>query len=383
MTPRGACPTLWEPMPTGDGLLVRVKPAVGRLTASQARLVADASARCGSGVVELTGRGNLQIRGLRPDTAGAFARAIVQAGLGHPDPEVERRRNVACSPLNADAARVAADLDLLLVAADGLAALPPKFGFAVNGDPALHEIGADIVIRLGTERCDVGAEGGTLALQVVLARAAEVALDLARAFLRLRDGHRRMRDLIASVGEHTVLSACGLRPVARVPAPTNAALPIGRLPDGFGVGVPFGALRSADLARLADAAEYKGRGTLLLTPWRVVVLPGVPDPAALAGLDLITDPADPRLRITICPGQPSCASATVATRGMAVELAGLALAGTVHVSGCVKGCAHPGPATLTLVGRDERFDLVREGRAGDPPVRRGLTGAEVLAEAAA
>ena len=45
----------------------------------------------------------------------------------------------------------------------------------------------------------------------------------------------------------------------------------------------------------------------------------------------------------------------------------------VHVSGCAKGCAHPGAAPWTLVGDGGRYDLVRNGRAGDAPVRRGMT----------
>jgi precorrin-3B synthase len=37
---------------------------------------------------------------------------------------------------------------------------------------------------------------------------------------------------------------------------------------------------------------------------------------------------------------------------------------TLHVSGCAKGCAHPGVAALTVIGPDR---LVVQGRAGDTP----------------
>ena len=52
--------------------------------------------------------------------------------------------------------------------------------------------------------------------------------------------------------------------------------------------------------------------------------------------------------------------------------AGVVAAVPVHVSGCAKGCAHPGPAALTLVGAEGRYDLVMDGRAGDMPVATGL-----------
>ena len=37
---------------------------------------------------------------------------------------------------------------------------------------------------------------------------------------------------------------------------------------------------------------------------------------------------------------------------------------TIHISGCAKGCAHPGAAALTFIGPNR---LVIQGRAGDPP----------------
>lgn len=45
----------------------------------------------------------------------------------------------------------------------------------------------------------------------------------------------------------------------------------------------------------------------------------------------------------------------------------------MHISGCDKGCAHPGPADVTLVGRDGKFDLVRNGAAWDRPDETGLS----------
>jgi precorrin-3B synthase len=40
---------------------------------------------------------------------------------------------------------------------------------------------------------------------------------------------------------------------------------------------------------------------------------------------------------------------------------------TIHVSGCAKGCAHPGPATLTAVGTPGGCTLVANGSARDSP----------------
>ena len=46
----------------------------------------------------------------------------------------------------------------------------------------------------------------------------------------------------------------------------------------------------------------------------------------------------------------------------------LAQGTTLHVSGCVKACAHPAAADLTLIGRDGHYDVVLGGRTRDKPV---------------
>jgi precorrin-3B synthase len=55
-------------------------------------------------------------------------------------------------------------------------------------------------------------------------------------------------------------------------------------------------------------------------------------------------------------------------------------AGTVHVSGCAKGCAKSGPADLVLVGSEGRYGIVRNGTARDQTTRH-LSFAELAADA--
>lgn len=383
---RGACPSLFAPMLTGDGWLSRVKPPGSVLTAAQTMLLAEAASRWGNGVIEATGRASLQVRGLTAEGAGPFAAAMVAAGLGAPDPAVEARRNVIVSPLaGPEAGTIATALASLLAADARLGALPAKFGFLVDGGGPLGMAGveADVCLRLQGERWLLALDGGCRAAVVPEADAAVAAVRLAHAFLALAGQSRRMRALLETVGEAAIFAAAGL--CGTVPnvhgAPPHA---VGEIADAFGVGLPFGTIGAADLHALADAAALHGDGQLWLTPWRVLLIAGVRDPAvlraALTPLDLIIDPDDPRLRIAACAGRPACASATVDTRATAAALARLRPSGPIHVSGCSKGCAHPGPAALTLVGRDGAYDLVRNGRAADAPALVGLTAAQVLAQ---
>lgn len=57
MTVRGACPGLFRPMPTGDGLLVRLRPPAGRLSSAAAEAIATLAATHGNGAIDLGRRG--------------------------------------------------------------------------------------------------------------------------------------------------------------------------------------------------------------------------------------------------------------------------------------------------------------------------------------
>jgi precorrin-3B synthase len=220
---------------------------------------------------------------------------------------------------------------------------------------------------------------------------------LALAFLRLSaqrtDPPRRMRALVMAVGEEAIFAAAGLTAAhASARLTPEAKSPIGLISLGdqaqsvFGVGLPFGRIEADALYALADISERYG--DLRTTPWRALLLIGVAtaDAGRLAddveALGLIADATDLRLNIFACVGAPSCMSATVDARGDAARLAGAILAtrdDTLHVSGCSKSCAHGGSAPLTLVGRDGRYDLIRNGSAADRPSLTGLTMGQVEA----
>ena len=83
---RGACPGLSAPMPTGDGLLARLSTgATIGLTAANA--LCAAARRHGNGIIEITARGSIQVRGLTPASAPAFADAAAALAIDGVDAE--------------------------------------------------------------------------------------------------------------------------------------------------------------------------------------------------------------------------------------------------------------------------------------------------------
>jgi precorrin-3B synthase len=399
---KGWCPTLLSPMQSGDGWLARVKPTAGRLSAEAARLIADAARRHGNGHIDLTSRANFQIRGLSSRSAEAFAETVIGAGLANTNPSLEAIRNVMASPLGPDDASaafdahaVARDIESMLAEEPVLWALPSKFGILVDGGGALplHDITADVMVRAGGTGLAVHLDGGTFAAFCAPSALAETVKAFALAFLRLSaqrsEKPRRMRALVMAVGEEAIFAEAGLTTAQVSPGLTpEAKLPIGLISLGdqaqraFGVGLPFGRIDTDALTRLADLSERYSDSDLRTTPWRALLLAGIStsDAATLAvevrSIGLIADPTDPRLNIFACVGAPSCMSASVDARADAARLAaiiGAAHNDTLHVSGCSKACAHRGAASLTLVGRDGRYDLIRNGGAAGRPSLTGLS----------
>jgi precorrin-3B synthase len=147
----------------------------------------------------------------------------------------------------------------------------------------------------------------------------------------------------------------------------------------LGIAAPFGSLKADQLALLADLAHRHAASELRLTPWRAILIPGIASgaiprvAAECARAGFITDPADPLRHVEACAGAPACASASVETRDIAAALAPLLRPqDTLHISGCAKSCACSSAASVTLVGREGRFDLIRNGKVGDTRALFGL-----------
>ncbi len=360
-TIQGWCPGALRPMDSGDGLVVRVRPPGGRLTPAQAAGIAAAARAHGNGLIDLSARANVQLRGVTPASHPALIADLGALDLIDPDPATEARRNITVTPFaDAQADRLAATLAAAL--AKAALPLPGKFGFAIDTGPApvLGATAADIRLERGPAGLILRAEGCAEGRPVTEAEAPGAALDLARWFLAeggVTDGRGRMAALIAR----------GARPpgASVPPAPALAPPGPGLTKRGALVGFAFGQMQAETLAALAAL------GAIRVTPWRMLLIEGL---KALPDLpDLLTDPADPLGRVIACTGAPGCPQAHRPTRPLARRLAPAVPPGAIlHVSGCAKGCAHPGPATITLTATPRGFDRAENARAGDAPVARDL-----------
>jgi precorrin-3B synthase len=378
-------------METGDGLLVRVHPPGGILTADRAHLIAETARAYGNGLLDVTARGNVQIRGVRETTYPALLGALDAAGLVEPDSDGPNRLTLL-SPLagidpaeRLDARHVA---DSIEAQASRVRDLPPKTFVAIDGGGLmpLNRVGADVILIPGREPglavLGLASPGGPTSIGATrIEDAAGAVLAILEAFAALRRTGRteagRIRDLAPSLRAE-LARAVALEPTdpppERPPGLRAGLLPL-QLPALLAA-LPFGRCSADQLDRAAADAARHGSGEIRPSPTRGLVLPGLAAPDVVVVMareaGFIVDEGDPRLSISACPGAPSCASAATPAPADAARLAGAARrlideGFTLHISACPKGCAHPGAADLTLVGEKEGcYGLVPGGTARDP-----------------
>ena len=351
---KGWCPGALRPMLSGDGLVVRIRPRLARLTAPQAQGIASSALTHGNGLIDLSNRGNIQLRGVRPEAHLALLDDLDALGLIDPDAASESHRNLTVSPFwtAVDGTPEVYEALTVLLSAPQNAALPGKFGVAVDlgAAPVLHGTPADIRIERAPLGLLIRPDGvATGALVQGLPDVIAATNRLLGWFLAQTGGRGRMADLAGKALPPGFDHPMKATPFAPKPGPHV----LGQL-----VAMEFGQMRADTLAGLARCA-------MRITPWRMILLESdkIADQAGL-----ITDPKDHRLSVTACTGAPGCPQGLQPTRDLARRLAPIVPKGQhLHISGCAKGCAHPGPADLTLCATATGFDLIHHGRASDTP----------------
>ncbi|MGW7353006.1 hypothetical protein [Streptomyces sp. NPDC054784] len=460
-----ACPGTLRLHTADDGALARVRIPGGLLTATQAYALADAADRLGDGALHLTSRGNVQLRGLGrgddgsgggSDTDGngcgrELADTLAAIGL-LPSARHERVRNIVASPLSGldgrghlDVAPWVRELDRLLCASAAAAGLSGRFLFACDdGRGDVAALGADVtLVARDAETAELRIDGvspdtpsgegrdepgGTALLRVPAAEAPRAALLAAELFLAaVRDGGTpcwRVRELpgAAALMAHGVTrrlrtarelapprtqaatdavrepgAAPGLRPAPDAPGTRTA----GTARTALCVTAPLGRLTTGQWRLLAATAAHDGDGRLRVTPWRGVVVPGLPGApsrtapdrlAELADAGLVTGPYAPLAGVGACAGQPGCAKSLTDVRGHAVRAADAApavpAAGAralpVHWSGCERRCGHPqGGAWVDVVATPGGYDVTVAGGPVRAPAATDVTDPARLAAAVA
>jgi precorrin-3B synthase len=395
---RHACPGFVDPMPTGDGLLARLMPSGKTIALDRMRSLCEAARAHGNGIVEVTSRGSIQLRGFTAKSHLDFVRDVMPLGIA------TEGLPLICDPLAGLDPHVA--LDAAAFASALRQAVPetlyrsigPKVSVLIDAGSELHldAIAADLRLRaVGDGTHFQVALGGNAHDAIVLGNVApRHAIGSAVRLLKIvaeRGRTGRARDIIRAHGKEIFLAALRGVLIEKGALPRRSPaepLRVHSLRDGsvaLGVGLAFGHTDAQTLQQLLAAARRSGAAGLRTAARTLLVIGITPTAAAeLAAtadrLGFIARPNDPRRHIAACAGAPICAAAQIPARAIAQAIAEAAagmLDGSfmLHLSGCAKGCAHPAASRLSIVGRDGRADLVLSGSAIDAGIAQFPTDA--------
>lgn len=333
---RDRCPGVVRLHEAADGMLARVRLPGGRIDARGLQGLAEAG-RLGNGLIELTSRAGVQIRGLSPDGADVCAEVLREAGL-LPSFTHDRVRNILASPLAgrhpgslAQTDDLVAELDRGLCADDSLVALSGRFLFAVDDGAGLIGHPADVTLIATGPRSFRLAD-----TEVSRQQAVESALEVARG--------RLSHDAVEPASRKAAARAHRLELGQIQQIDGRIALTVmprlGRL-DGVMLGGVTSLLRNhqTDL-------RISIRKTVTL-----VDLPASAADDALGGLEslgLIADPNSGWVGLTACAGKGACSSARLDVRAAASERSAERTAGAPpeHWSGCERDCGRPTDAVV-------------------------------------
>jgi len=398
--------------PTPGKFMMRVRMPNGFVKSGQLRTIAELSRRLGNGVLDITTRQQIELRGFTLDTVPEIFEKLRGVDLRTLQTGIDNVRNINGCALAGlapqelfDASPVVHELDRLIVGGQGnpeFTNLPRKFNITVTGcmDNCTHSESQDIALvpakkagRLGFNALvggKMGSGGFTVAsplnVFVEIFQAAPVVIELVKiyrdhgprearskcrfSFLIEEWGLRRLRaELVARLGHELAFQGRDMRGSAHA---DHLGVTAQKRPGLSAVGlcIPTGRVNPDQLDELARLADEFGDGEIRLTIGQNAIIPNVPADRLAELLDepllkQLSPRPSPFVRgLVACVGTDYCNLALIETKSRAIALSealqnkisngGNPL--SIHWSGCPAGCGNHQAADIGFRGFKTRID---------------------------
>jgi ferredoxin-nitrite reductase len=392
--------------------MMRIRMHNGFVKSNQLRTIAELSRRLGNGVLDITTRQQIELRGFTLDTVPEIFEKLRGVDLRTLQTGIDNVRNINGCALAGltphelfDASPVVHELDRLIVGAKGnpeFTNLPRKFNITITGcmDNCTHCESQDIALvpakkagRLGFNVLvggKMGSGGFTIAsplnVFVEIFQASKVVLELIKiyrdhgprdarskcrfAFLIEEWGVRRLRaELVTRLGHELAFQGRDMRG-------TKTADHLGvswqKQPGLMAVGlcIPTGRVDPDQLDELARLSEVYGNGEIRLTTGQNAIIPNLPTIRVTALLEepllkQLSPRPSPFVRgLVACVGTDYCNLALIETKSRAIALSevlrskmGNAVSSlSIHWSGCPAGCGNHQAADIGFRGFKTKID---------------------------
>lgn len=396
--------------PAENAFMLRLRIPGCKLNSAQAKAIAEISEKWGSGHVDVTTRGNFQIRKILPKNILSVLTRLSDAGLTSKGSGADNVRNITASPTSGfdpneliDVMPYALALHHYILNNRELYGLPRKFNVSFDNGGAVsvavdtNDIGFVPIKISGDAKIPDGIYFRVLLAGITghqhFARDAGIlvkaddAVTLAVAMIKVFIAHgdrtnrkkARLIYLIEKWGvpkfleetqKHLSFPLIFSKP-EEYPANVNK-LPHGHVglfkqsqPDKnyAGIAVPVGRLSASRLAGLADLAEKFGAAEIRLTVWQNVIIPHVADQNIgrftkdLAALGLTYKTSALAGGVVACTGNTGCKFAGANTKDTALETikhlesrVTLDKPVNIHFTGCTHSCAQHYAGDIGLMG---------------------------------
>jgi ferredoxin-nitrite reductase len=398
--------------PTPGKFMMRIRMPNGFVRSDQLGSIAELSRRLGNGVLDITTRQQIELRGFTLDTVPEIWDKLRGVDLRTLQTGIDNVRNINGCALAGltphelfDASPVVHELDRLIVGREGnpeFTNLPRKFNITVTGctDNCTHCESQDIALvpakkgwRLGFNVLvggKMGSGGFTVAsplnVFVEAFQASAVVLELVKihrdhgprearskcrfAFLIEQWGVRRLRaELVARLGHELAFQGRDMRGSAHADHLGVWSQKLSGLVS-VGLCIPTGRVTPDQLDELARLSTAYGAGEMRLTTAQDAILPNVPVDRVAALLEepllkQFSPRPSPYVRgLVACVGTEYCNLALIETKSRAIALSEalhntMGAAGnplTIHWSGCPAGCGNHQAADVGLRGFKAKID---------------------------
>lgn len=362
-TIKGWCPSYLTPAQGKDGLFLRITPDKGYLSLKKALLICNVSIKYGNGLIDLTNRGRIQIRGIKDKDLNNINNILVENNIIK-----QNNNNLIISPFWKKNDKNIYFYQLLKKSFLSFPSLPDKFCIAVDlgESPVLSELSADIRLEHAKNgQMIIRADGSPLGKKITSEDLVENTILLSEYFAKnFSKKTRRMSQLI----NKNFINNNWFQTL-----PADYKLPSMSVISKIGIyfGTKFGRVESNNLKNLLMSSKPT---RIRITPYRSFILEKGSD---VVDKNFVNNMKAPISKIHACPGIFSCSSSSINTHKIASEISYLTNK-EVHVSGCVKGCAHPKKSNITLVGNEGLIDVIYDGKPTDKPNMKLLSREEVL-----
>jgi precorrin-3B synthase len=367
------------------------------ITSSQLTAIAELCASFADGNVEITSRSNIQLRAIQTKNLNSLVHGLELAGFV-PSPIHDRVRNIVASPFAGlgfgeilDTRPFVRELDRRIIADQVMAALPPKFSFAIDGGGRWFGRDCDDLVLRAVNGGDTplfhlvigGIQSG---FGVKLDKAVECIFEAAKMCVeiskelempargkKIASVPRAMYRLLDALSDFLVPCPFpdGLGDVRDMPVgiyPSERADFVNLVPS-----VPLGRLTVKQIQCMVSIGEIRD-GDIRLASWRGIVLGSIPESsisqltAKFEAVGLSSDGKDGFRGVAACAGSTGC-DASLADVRLDASLLAHRLAGrhaqsgwTVNISGCEKRCAMRNGATAELIANASGYSLRINGQ---------------------